>query len=682
MNALIRKEFRESVRWLPLGWLLMGGMLWATLPGLDQLDRATMLPNTLVFFSAIGCSFVALGLSIAQFMPDQRSAARAFLMHRGLTPKQLFQGKLAVGMAIYLLAVGIPLLVSGVYLEWVGPLRLPTSARQTIPAWVASVYAFSFYFGGCMVACGNARWIGTRVLPLVVSCLVTIASFTISAPAPLATFAIALSLGALGLVILFLASQETFARGASRDAPGMGPPSHWSRNIVLTASSITAVMIAMIFPTTFTAQDDLQRYVTTDVDATGNLWFVLKEQSHPIKRAKISSDADSMVVEKVTRDSQPLDGTLNVLFHLRSENSLWWGADRLGANVLQGQYLDLVYDSSGYILAYTALGDRRSRPAWMLKHIIGQDRISRPLEPRGKPFEAMPTLHLPNLLVSKDGLYRIDVESGTIRQVISQHVDGYSWDFDREKRLDFNRMFLLNGSNITEYRIPDSLGPNQTLDPIATFEADVNLKIGLGSFGYENQDNYSVIHQVAGSRFHIVQKRPGKELERFTCKPPEEMKPSYQGHSVFMNGLICMAVPVAYILVAGASVLVSVYGFGVSWSEFADGGGPEWIWAGAIVFLVQAILSGALAYAAARHRGLSRKARIGWAIGGALGGFGVALAIIAIYPRCIRETCWQCKRSRRVELPLCDHCGWEWETPTMEGIEVIGEKLMASEAVL
>jgi len=49
MNAFLRKEFRESVRWLPLGWLVMGGMLWMTLPGLDQLSRVTQLSISLGF---------------------------------------------------------------------------------------------------------------------------------------------------------------------------------------------------------------------------------------------------------------------------------------------------------------------------------------------------------------------------------------------------------------------------------------------------------------------------------------------------------------------------------------------------------------------------------------------------------------------------------------------------------
>lgn len=61
--------------------------------------------------AAIGGSLVAFGLGLAQFMLDQRSSARAFLVHRSLTPSQLFRGKLLVGLGIYALGVGGPLML-------------------------------------------------------------------------------------------------------------------------------------------------------------------------------------------------------------------------------------------------------------------------------------------------------------------------------------------------------------------------------------------------------------------------------------------------------------------------------------------------------------------------------------------------------------------------------------------
>ena len=169
---------------------------------------------------AIGSAVIALGLSIAQFSPDQRNSARAFLVHRGLSRSQLFHGKLIIGIAIYTLAVWFPILICTLYLEWMGPFRLPTSARQTIPAWVVSVYAFSFYFGGGMVACSTTRWVGTRILPLAVSCLLTICGLSMTLSAPIGLVLLILGFAAFGVYAMYRASQ---GRGKAESWEREGP---------------------------------------------------------------------------------------------------------------------------------------------------------------------------------------------------------------------------------------------------------------------------------------------------------------------------------------------------------------------------------------------------------------------------------------------------------------------------
>ena len=111
MNAYLFKELRETARWLPLAWLIFAGLLYVALPQMSNLYLTQGLADRLVFQTAIGGSLVAFGLGLAQFMLDQRSSARAFLVHRSLTPSQLFRGKLLVGLGIYALGVGGPLML-------------------------------------------------------------------------------------------------------------------------------------------------------------------------------------------------------------------------------------------------------------------------------------------------------------------------------------------------------------------------------------------------------------------------------------------------------------------------------------------------------------------------------------------------------------------------------------------
>lgn len=680
MNALLRKEFRESVRWLPLGWLLMGGMLWAMLPRLDQIENVPYLMHALTFFPLFGSVFIALGLSIAQFSPDQRNSARAFLLHRGLSRTQLFHGKLIIGIAMYALAVWLPLLICTLYLEWIGPFRLPTSARQTIPAWVISVCAFSFYFGGGMVACSNARWVGTRILPLAISCLVTICALSMTLSAPIGLVVLILGFAAFGVYAMYRASQDAFENGARRVAPSTGSRGVWSRNLVLTLASMIASITALLFPAPFVSQNEIYRYVANVFDDEGNAWCVLLEGGYHKARSRISSDPNSQAIEKVSDEFYRLDYSKHMILQPVASNpstNLLSGSEP--ASFCSPQILSssssefLVFDPRGYILAYTPVPRSYSggRPQWLLSYVVSQDRLSRSIEPRGKPFNEKPTVVSPNLLVTRDGLRWFDKEKGTVDHFAKMQVDGYT---DVTTMLK-HQLFIYSGDKLIEYsKLYNPVSP-EAVQPEATIAVGENLTAFgfLCQFWYKDKDNFTLIKSVPLGTI-VVSKRPNKDLERFTSKPPKGMQVSNGGQPALSNGLICMAIPVSYYLIIGLFVLIAYYGVGVPKPEF---GGDvfllEWMVPFVVFIAIQVALACILAYVAARHRGLSRRARIGWSIGGALGGFGVALAIIAIYPRCIREACPSCKKMRRVELLDCESCGSQWELPASLGIEVLDE---------
>ena len=152
-------------------------------------------------------------------------------------------------------------------------------------------------------------------------------------------------------------------------------------------------------------------------------------------------------------------------------------------------------------------------------------------------------------------------------------------------------------------------------------------------------------------------------IHLFTPMPPYDSYPLMTDPSLTLQ---TMGPMVAVIM------LIAVYGFGVPIPGIGQEGGlASGMIEGSVLIMFQAILACVLAYVTARHRGLSKKSRVGWSIAGSLGGFGVALAIIAIYPRCFREACTCCKKPRRVELLECEHCGSEWELPARDGIEVL-----------
>jgi hypothetical protein len=71
--------------------------------------------------------------------------------------------------------------------------------------------------------------------------------------------------------------------------------------------------------------------------------------------------------------------------------------------------------------------------------------------------------------------------------------------------------------------------------------------------------------------------------------------------------------------------------------------------------------------------GLSRKQRLTWTVAAALAGLTVGVAMLAIYPRLVREKCAGCEAARRVDKDRCEHCGADWDPPQAEGIEIISD---------
>lgn len=181
MNALLRKEIRDAVRWLPIGIVLLGILLTYVCRSTDAPQLSSQL-FTVTWFSTM---LYGLFLSLVTFLPDEREAARAFLIQRGVAPEQIFRTRILVGLAVYGLGMFIPLGVLAAYLAAIGPERSPVSPWQVVPALAAVVPGSIFYFAGIFIACRSASWFGTRLLPLAAAVGGSFLSISILAGAPL-----------------------------------------------------------------------------------------------------------------------------------------------------------------------------------------------------------------------------------------------------------------------------------------------------------------------------------------------------------------------------------------------------------------------------------------------------------------------------------------------------------------
>lgn len=87
-----------------------------------------------------------------------------------------------------------------------------------------------------------------------------------------------------------------------------------------------------------------------------------------------------------------------------------------------------MFDPRGYILAYTPVPTSQSggRPQWLLSYVVSQDRVSRSIEPRGRPFNEKPAIVSRHLWVTTDGLRWFDMDKGTVDHFAKMQVDGYA----------------------------------------------------------------------------------------------------------------------------------------------------------------------------------------------------------------------------------------------------------------
>src|SRR5579871_598198 len=106
MKALIRKELRENLKVALPGFLILSVILsdsWSDSPIQPLVNRNALFDLT--------CNLFGLVLGWFQVSREKNRDLWAFLIHRPLTQTQIFMAKVIAGLAIYLAAMGLPLLV-------------------------------------------------------------------------------------------------------------------------------------------------------------------------------------------------------------------------------------------------------------------------------------------------------------------------------------------------------------------------------------------------------------------------------------------------------------------------------------------------------------------------------------------------------------------------------------------
>jgi hypothetical protein len=160
MTALISKEWRENVKWLPLPSLIVVLVFLVDRPDGPMFDATDM------YFLCLIPAVFGAALGFVQVYFEGHGDKRSLLLHRPLSPSRIFLAKVLAGFSLYVLALGIPFVCLELWMSTPGKLPAPFDWRTSLP-WLADILSgLVYYFAGMLVAQREGRWYGSRCLPL------------------------------------------------------------------------------------------------------------------------------------------------------------------------------------------------------------------------------------------------------------------------------------------------------------------------------------------------------------------------------------------------------------------------------------------------------------------------------------------------------------------------------------
>ncbi len=167
MKMILWKELRENAKWAALGGVcLLLAELFALASSREgssgSMSGVTLCSDGFLLVSVFGCAAIGAGLGALQILPELRRDQWASLLHRPVRRRVIFLGKAAAGTVLHLLAAGLPLLVSTLFVAWPGQFAAPFVPGLAIPAASDVLLGLAFYFLALLLALQPGRWFGAR----------------------------------------------------------------------------------------------------------------------------------------------------------------------------------------------------------------------------------------------------------------------------------------------------------------------------------------------------------------------------------------------------------------------------------------------------------------------------------------------------------------------------------------
>ncbi len=695
MKTMLWKEWRESVRWLPIPIVVFSMLLWLAMP--DRGAGSQGFGDEIASLVGIAASITAGLIGVLQTLPESRTDTRGLLFGRPISREKIYLSKTIVAAAIYWISLGIPLIYAAIWLDAVAPQTRPGEPIQLLTGVIVGIACFGFHPAVCWTISRPARWIGTRIFPLVIPLgLFAMGYATVTAATSwMVLWSCTAGIVAI-LILLYFSASHAFCQLTRRPPVSHRCSSFQPATVLLVVACLAiATAAGVAFVTNVPAlQPNLYDMAQSQlmVDDQGNVYntVVRREYNRDIHLYD-TKILNASPADRLSDDSPAVDVPKPAAYadqQLKSPITLanidWWHPpilnpyDQWGFTRF-GKY-GAVYHRDGYYLLYDRMTSQLS--GYLTRSGIGSDgeRFDG-LAPGIAAARLMGRTNWTNanqaehgLLVDRGGIYQLGDDGVSVRTLAEQSINSAALIPPTEQRPPI--VWLHHGQEITSYQMK-STDPKQTLlsfpnkpggFPQVELIRQRVLKLDQhpgGSLAIADFDSSGtvIIDTIKSGQSRFVR------FDASGANTDSGQLAVYRQASdrLDANALVGSVFPPVMMMATTSADLI--------WQK-AFGGFPMLMFSRRVqvvvlwLTLLHSAVAVTLTVLVCRRRFLSTRATLAWAASSIFLGIGTALAVISVYPKTARQPCHGCDALVRVDLGRCPACGIGWEPPARDGCEI------------
>ena len=703
---ILWKEWRESVRLLPLAMIAVGIMIYAAMPA--KMWYITDLATTLSSSMALVSSVYAIVIGLMQTLPEQRSDVRGFLFSMPISRTRLFLAKSMIAFVVHTLAFVIPYGIASYWYISVTPEYRVGDSISLIPGMIAWLGGFAFYPATIWMVSRRARWVGSRTFPLLLSFVATLLISKTYTSTP-TLHMLWITVGLLIIVWLFVVATKAYTKLSNQQSR---LHSGSTVNVMATLGITTACLlfISFLFGSIFVlaAQPPNSRLSDTlHVDRSGVLFQTRERNISGTQReagmGKIVAAAPAVAAnltdsyqrpslkwipnEKLNKHLKPLK-TLTTLSHLGEAARFspiltnFYASDK-------GYYW--IYHREGYYLLYDDFRGEESSPAlhttFDRNGYDSQDNCFDGPAPQitgARVFVDFPSLSLSSIdvLVDSQGIYQLLGNPGEISTLLETDIQSM---IIVPSLVDDGPTAVILGEN--ELRLYDVISVN---DPSVLAQATrrnqggVITQVKVPELALEKRKVIALPESMnrlsERSTYAIADLgEEGFSLIQWTQYRATVLKISSEGNvtdrqSYVLNYANTIDKGVAEGLFP--PIFCAIVKMGRSMDSKAAGGtflshfgkdGLKLMFAGVLLHIAIAMC---VTWLMCKRRVLDNRSTITWMLATVPLGFAASLAVPCVHQYVLAVTCDECGKRKRVDDQTCPHCQADWSRPKQTGIEV------------